>query len=248
MALDLDSIRKKAKKSAKKKNVSEEIFGKKKKKKVEDNDSFFSTGGFASVEENEKRVKIAKENYKRKIQRFWMKDGETATIRFLTEEPITFYQHNVPRGGNKFDKVTCSGEDCEYCDDGKPQFVGAFLIIDRRKYKNKEGKTIKRSIKLLVQCQTVLSQLKHYHEKRGLTKMDYEVTRSGSDKNTAYNWDRLDKSPLSSEDKKLIKEVIGSKTFEEVIIDSIKPIEEDEEPRRGGGKKANLSSKIRKLG
>lgn len=253
MALNLSEVKKSAKKSAKKKNVSEEIFGKKKSKKTKEVDSSFFNTGFSSVEENEKRVKKAQENFKGRIQRFWMKDGETAVIRFLTEEPITFWQHTFYIPGGKVEKRTCKGEDCEACEEGnKPQFAGAFLIIDRRSYKAKsgvnEGKTIKRTLRLLVQGQTVLAQLKHYHEKRGLTGMDYEVSRSGSDKNTAYNWDRLDKSSLSSKDKDLIKEVVGKRTFEEVVIESIRPNEDDEEPRGGGGKKANLNSKIRSLG
>ena len=54
----------------------------------------FARGYDASRKEKERQDK-ARENMGKKLWRFFLaKDGEEADLRFLTEEPVNFYEHN----------------------------------------------------------------------------------------------------------------------------------------------------------
>src|SRR3712207_8915743 len=81
-------------------------------------------------------------------------------IRFLTDEPICFYEH-TKRVNGKITNIPCIGDGCPECESGdKPRFVGAFLVLDRTELEyeerdkngNKTGKKVKGKdrVKLLV--------------------------------------------------------------------------------------------------
>ena len=159
--------------------------------------------GYSAVREEKQRQDENREKMGKQLWRFFLsKDGEEATVRFLTEEPINFYEHTVKsvRGGKEhYDTVICTHDigECPLCESGdKPSFKGAFLIYDKRPYEytDKNGKKQKSSgqIRLYVQGARVLSQLDRLSERYGLTNRDYIITRSGSGTSTTYMFDRAD--------------------------------------------------------
>lgn len=166
--------------------------------------------GYEAVREEKQRQDENREKMGKQLWRFFLsKDGEEATVRFLTEEPINFYEHTVKtiRGGKeRYGNVICTDSlgGCSLCDGGdKPSFKGAFLIYDKRpyEYKDKNGKkqTGKGQLRLYVQGARVLSQLDRLSERYGLTNRDYIITRSGSGTSTTYMFDRTDEVGKLSE-------------------------------------------------
>ena len=159
--------------------------------------------GYNAVREEKQRQDENREKMGKQLWKFFLsKDGEEATVRFLTEEPINFYEHSVKtvRGGKeRYDSVICTHDigECPLCDSGnKPSFKGAFLIYDKRPYEytDKDGnkKKGKGQLRLYVQGARVLSQLDRLSERYGLTDRDYIITRSGSGTSTTYMFDRTD--------------------------------------------------------
>ena len=159
--------------------------------------------GYSAVREEKQRQDENREKMGKQLWRFFLsKDGEEATVRFLTEEPINFYEHtikNTRNGKESYDNVICTRDigDCPLCDGGdKPSFKGAFLVYDKRPYEytDKNGKKQKSSgqLRLYVQGARVLSQLDRLSERYGLTNRDYTITRTGSGTSTTYMFDRDD--------------------------------------------------------
>lgn len=266
MVLDLEMLKKKAKKSSKasktnkKSSKVDSVFGGKSSKKKSSSGKepvFGISKGYKSVRKNAERIKKQQELGKSKLYRWFIKDGETAIVRFITGEPITFMEHTYfnEGSGSPVQNYTCSREsgECPHCDKGnKPVFKGAYIIIDRRKYKIKNGpnagKTVKNTLKLLICGQTMLAQLEHHHNKYDLTSRDFEVTRTGSGKSSSYSWDRQEKAPLSKEDKRAVAEISGEKDLDEIIIDNIKPVEPTELEEEEDYDESAVSKKLRKFG
>lgn len=125
---------------------------------------------------------------------FWLKDGESADIRLLTDEPMCLYQHRVAIGTQKYAPRTCLGEgnNCPLCKVGnKRQFVGVFKILDRReeKWTSKDGKAHaqENTVKVWRCGQRILGQLEALHAKKGdLTSYDINMTRNGKGLETTY--------------------------------------------------------------
>ena len=159
--------------------------------------------GYNAVREEKQRQDENREKMGKQLWKFFLsKDGEEATVRFLTEEPINFYEHTIKsvRGGKeRYDSFICTHDlgECSLCDSGdKPSFKGAFLIFDKRPYeytdKNGKKQTGKGQLRLYIQGARVLSQLDRLSERYGLTNRDYSITRSGSGTSTTYMFDRGD--------------------------------------------------------
>ena len=159
--------------------------------------------GYNAVREEKQRQDENREKMGKQLWKFFLsKDGEEATVRFLTEEPINFYEHtikSVRNGKERYDSIICTRDlgECSLCDSGdKPSFKGAFLIYDKRPYeytdKNGKKQTGKGQLRLYVQGARVLSQLDRLSERYGLTNRDYIITRSGSGTSTTYMFDRDD--------------------------------------------------------
>jgi hypothetical protein len=165
--------------------------------------------GYKVVREEKQRQDENKEKRKNKLYRFFLKnDKDEAVVRFLTEEPVTFYEHNIKtyvNGKEYYDNALCTGEDCKYCKNGeKAQFKGGFLIWDTREFEIKDGnkkKTVDGSLKLLVFGTKVLSQLDRISSKYGLTNREVTIVRLGKGTDTSYTIERGDKlSPLSKKE------------------------------------------------
>ncbi|MDP2734629.1 MAG: hypothetical protein Q8P12_00290 [bacterium] len=139
------------------------------------------------------------------VPELWLKDGEEVLARFESSDPIVVWVHTVPRGNNRFDKLTCPSGDAECdCSLGEagykrsPQFV--FRVIDRRKYKNKQGKTFVNTVKVLRLSERAYRSLRLNTRKTGIIGREVTIIRDGEGINTSYQYDPGEKEPMSSED------------------------------------------------
>lgn len=158
--------------------------------------------GYTAVREEKQRQDENREKAGKNLWRFFLSgDGDEADVRFLTEEPVTFYEHTVKgmrNGKEVFDTHVCSGDDsCPLCANGdKPTFKGAFLIWDERpfEYKDNNGKkqTAKGQLRLYVQGARVLSQLDRISSKYGLTNRTITIVRLGKGTSTTYTLEKGD--------------------------------------------------------
>lgn len=166
--------------------------------------SMFKRGYDASRQEKERQDK-ARENAGKKLWRFFLKDdGDEADLRFLTEEPVNFYEHNIKKG-DRYEQITCIGDNCPLCADGdRPTYKGAYLVVDRRsfEYKDKDGKTQRGSnqLRLFVQGMKVVSQLDRISDKYGLSNRDVTIVRLGKGTQTTYTVERGDEDKLSQKE------------------------------------------------
>lgn len=159
--------------------------------------------GYTAVREEKQRQDENREKAGKNLWRFFLQsDGDEADVRFLTEEPVTFYEHTIKtvrNGKEAYDTAICSGDDsCPLCANGdKPTFKGAFLIWDKRPYeatdaKSGKKKTVEGSLRLYVQGARVLSQLDRISSKYGLTNRTITIVRLGKGTSTTYTIEKGD--------------------------------------------------------
>lgn len=157
--------------------------------------------GYTAVREEKQRQDENREKAGKNLWRFFLaNDGDEADVRFLTEEPVTFYEHTVKsmrNGKETYDTIVCSGDDCTLCASGdKPTFKGAFLIWDKRPYEytDKDGKKKQGNgqLRLYVQGARVLSQLDRVSSKYGLTNRTITIVRLGKGTSTTYTIEKGD--------------------------------------------------------
>lgn len=169
--------------------------------------SMFARGYEASRAEKERQDK-ARENMGKRLWRFFLKnDSDEADLRFLTEEPVNFAEHNLKRGDNKFEQYTCTGDGCPFCADGdRPTYKGAYLVVDHREYEYKDENGKKKKgrdqVRLFVQGMKVVSQLDRISEKYGLSNRDVTIIRLGNGTQTTYTFEKGDEAKLSTKEVK----------------------------------------------
>lgn len=191
----------------------------------------FQRGYKASREEKQKQDE-ARENMGKKLWRFFLKnDGDEAELRFLTEEPVNFNEHNL-KCGDRYESFTCTGSDCPLCADGdKPTYKGAYLVIDRREYEytdsNGKKQKGKNQLRLFVQGMKVISQLDRISEKYGLSNRDVTMIRLGKGTQTTYTVERGDEEKLT---RKEIEQCLPEKLRSEYdgTMDSLMSIVEEQ--------------------
>ena len=191
----------------------------------------FARGYEASREEKARQDK-ARENAGKRLWKFFLSnDGDEADLRFLTEEPVNFYEHNLKKG-DRYEQYTCTGDDCPFCADGeRPTYKGAYLVVDRREYEYKDEngkkKTGKDQVRLFVQGMKVVSQLDRISDKYGLSNRDVTIVRLGKGTQTSYTVERGDEDKLS---KKEIEQLLPEKLREEYdgTMDSLMTIVEEQ--------------------
>ena len=172
----------------------------------------FKRGYEASREEKERQDK-ARENAGKKLWRFFLSDdGEEADLRFLTEEPVNFYEHNLKKG-DRYEQYVCTGDNCQLCEDGeRPTYKGAYLVVDRREYEytdsNGKKQKGKNQVRLFVQGMKVVSQLDRISDRYGLSNRDVTIVRLGKGTQTTYTIERGDEEKLS---KKEIEQLLPEK-------------------------------------
>lgn len=170
--------------------------------------SVFRKRGFDAHKQESERREKEKSDRQGKLWRYFLKDGEEdEPLRFLTEEPILFYEHNVTLPGGKYGNVTCTGDGCEECSKGgKPSYKGAWLVVDGRSVdidEKKDGKAtgkkkaIKDQVRLYVRGSIDIAKLDRLSRKWGLTSRPWFATKTGANTTTSYELDRGEENELS---------------------------------------------------
>lgn len=124
---------------------------------------------------------------------FILRAGEEAQVTFLTDEPLTFYEHFV-KGLNR--TFTCPGTaDCPLCALGnKPSFRGAYLIVDHRleAWQDKqtgEQRSRQHAVKVMKHGIRALQVLERKALKKGLLNYDWVISRTGEGNQTQYDFE-----------------------------------------------------------
>lgn len=191
----------------------------------------FRRGYEASRAEKERQDK-ARENAGKKLWRFFLaNDGDEAELRFLTEEPVNFYEHNLKKG-ERYEQFTCTNDNCPFCEDGdRPTYKGAYLVVDRREfeYTDQNGKkqTGKNQLRLFVQGMKVVSQLDRISDKYGLSNRDVNIVRLGKGTQTTYTVERGEEDKLT---KKEVEQLLPEKLRDDYdgTMDSLMSIVEEQ--------------------
>lgn len=192
----------------------------------------FARGYEASREEKARQDK-AREDAGKKLWRFFLTDdGDEADLRFLTEEPVNFYEHTLKKGDNRYEQYCCTGDDCPFCDDGdRPTYKGAYLVVDRREFEytdtNGKKKKGKDQVRLFIQGMKVVSQLDRISDKYGLSNRDVTIVRLGKGTQTTYTIERGEEEKLT---KKEIEQLLPEKLRDlyDGTMDSLMSIVEDQ--------------------
>lgn len=191
----------------------------------------FARGYEASRAEKERQDK-ARENAGKRLWKFFLQnDGDEADLRFLTEEPVNFYEHNLKKG-DRYEQYCCVGDDCPFCEDGdRPTYKGAYLVVDRREYEytdnNGKKQKGKNQVRLFVQGMKVVSQLDRISDKYGLSNRDVTIVRLGKGTQTTYTIERGEEEKLT---KKEIEQLLPEKLREmyDGTMDSLMNIVEEQ--------------------
>jgi hypothetical protein len=220
--------------------------------------------GFKAVKEEEKRREQAREQRQGRLWRvFFPKNASEdfeIPVRFLTNEPICFYEHTKNVNG-KIVNITCTGDGCEECAGGdKPRFVGAFLVIDRTEFEyeerdakgNKTGKKLKGKdrLKLLVRGQQDLAVLDRLNSKYGLLDRDWNVYKTGTDTSTKWNFDRGDIDEWTEEElNNILPEKFRGKDLYEIVEQQItgEGLTEDDNDSSDDDSKSNVQKGVQKI-
>ena len=155
--------------------------------------------GWGAVAKRQADIAERKAEMENKVRDFWLKPDESAIIQFLQDEPYCFDAHQVKDKNGNWTIVPCqlnTGRHCVLCSDGvKQTWRAAFKIIDYRGNWDKDKKKFKNDepIEKIWKVGSVIAQqLKQIVDKKGkaLTEMVFEVTRSGSGKDSSYNFEQ----------------------------------------------------------
>ena len=171
--------------------------------------SVFRKRGFNEAKKEQKRIEERRAKAGNSLWRFFLKDEEEdVPLRFLTEEPITFYEHSIQNNG-KWENVTCIGDGCPHCESGsKSSYKGAWLVVDGREfeYTDKNGKkqTGQDQIRLYVRGSTDIGKLDRLSRKWGLTSRPWFANKTGSGTSTSYELDRGDEEELTEKELEII--------------------------------------------
>ena len=139
-----------------------------------------------------------------------LNEGEECLIRFLHDEPLTFYQHreydpDARNGQGGYSMLTCvkGVSTCPLCENGsKRSYRGAYLVLHLDH--EEDGKVVP-TPKLFVRGINDLRVIDAKRRKFDLVDYDMEVSRVGKATDTRYLFDRVDsKSNLPQFDRSMI--------------------------------------------
>lgn len=155
--------------------------------------------GWGAVAKRQADIAERKEAAENSVRDFWLKSDESAIIQFLQDEPYCFDAHQVKDKKGNWAIVPCqlnNSRHCVLCSEGvKQTWRAAFKILDYRGTWDKDKKKFKYDTpveKIWKVGSTISQQLKQLVDKKGkdLTEMVFEVTRSGSGKDSSYNFEQ----------------------------------------------------------
>jgi hypothetical protein len=164
-----------------------------------------------------------------KVFRFYVPRGQERRITFLDGDldsdgelvMTAYYEHNLYMNGRWNNFFVCTGnedEPCPICEEGKmPAMVAVFTIIDHSEYTDRNGKTHKNQVKLLVAKRQTQKLLEYQAAKRGgLAGITFDVARIDEDQSAAVgtSFDFVEKNEVDKILKKFKAEVLD---YEDVI-------------------------------
>ena len=165
--------------------------------------------GYKFAREEAERQEKARANAGKMIFEFFLKADKKnrspeADVIFLTDEPINFYMHNVPKG-DRFESYVCTADlndECVDCDRGdRPSYKGAYLIYDERPYEytDNKGKKVQKEgqVRLYFAGTRVMSQLDRINSKKGLLYRECTIIRTGTGTATNYTIEAGDEVPMT---------------------------------------------------
>ena len=156
------------------------------------------TNGWGAVARRQTEIAERREAAENTVRDFWLMEDESAIIQFLQDEPYCYDAHQVRDRNGKFIVVPCqlaTSKHCVMCAENvKVTWRAAFKVLDYRgKWDSDKRKFLndKPVEKIWRVGATIAQQLKQIVDKKGkdLTEMVFEVTRSGSGKDTTYNFE-----------------------------------------------------------
>ena len=194
-----------AKKASKKGEAKPNTASTKKATSVNDEDTDWQSGVFNTTTPDE-QLKSSKDKNFIKGEYLGIGDGETAVVRFLDDEPLTFYQHSVFDSRAKSGKgsrisLTCPRKGCPLCDAGdKPRYVGAYRVIHLAHVDAKGRRTqVDPTEKIFIKGVNALAVLDRKNSKKPLSSVNMEIERIGEGFDTQY-------IPEFTDDKRMPKD------------------------------------------
>lgn len=199
----------------------------------------FVTGsaGFNKKKQQDAAAASAKE---RGVQRFRLKEGESAEIVFVDSTSVSgdgeikggFFlpEHNLQIGGRWGNFMTCTKdiEPCEICDAGnKSVYTCYFTIIDTRKFTRTKGRDAgkeSKNRKILFPAKgSTIARIQNLIQKhKNLSGLKFKVTRlSADDPNCGSDFEKLGKVDLA---KALGKDALRPIDYRKVLA---RPSEEE---------------------
>lgn len=164
--------------------------------------------GWGAVARRQAESEERKSEMTNKVRDFWLKPEETATVQFLDNEPYCYDAHSVRDRKGNWAVVPCqlnTGKHCCLCSEGvKQTWRAAFKILDYRGTWNTTKKDFnhdKPQERIWRVGATLAQQIKQIVDKKGrpLTELVMEVTRSGTGKDSTYNFE----TAFDADDRKL---------------------------------------------
>jgi hypothetical protein len=168
------------------------------KAKESEKGSSRASSGWGAVAKRQAAIAESRERAENAVKDFWLKSDESAIIQFLDDEPYCYDAHQVKDKNGNWAVVPCqlnTGKHCVLCSEGVKQiWRAAFKVLDYRGTWDKEAKKFKHDTpveKIWKVGPTIAQQLKNLIDKKGkdLTELVLEVTRSGSGKDSTYNFE-----------------------------------------------------------
>lgn len=156
------------------------------------------TQGWGALARRQSEIAKRDDERKNSVRDFWLRPDESAIIQFLQDEPYCFDAHRVRDKKGNWSLVPCqlnTQRHCVLCSDGiKQTWMAAFKVLDYRGSWDSDKKKFtydKPVEKIWKVGSTIAQQLKQIVDKKGkdLTEMVFEVTRSGSGKDSSYNFE-----------------------------------------------------------
>jgi hypothetical protein len=156
--------------------------------------------GFQAIKE--KVAKEAEQNTRRKFRDLWLKDSESVTVRFLEADPVTFYEYSLEQGRKTFLSESPDGDDFLGMHLNKRPTFRVALPLLVREYEDAT------KVHILKQGSRFGKKLDYYAErlaKKGLniTDQDIVITKIGSGTEAQFEFEVLEPSALTKEEKKL---------------------------------------------
>lgn len=206
----------------------------KKETQVSKKPSFLKTGKDAAEAFKKEEVKAQKRQEEAgKLWRYYIKfdkstEGKEFRITFLDGEinelgmldNPAFYEHTVFHNGSWANVIALDEDDPITAQNGEPNYVQAFTVIDHRPFTKKDGSEVKISKKLFVAKRTTIKLLTNIAKKRGgLTGCTFDVMRSsGNAPNVGDNFDFVEKHSLQELESMYGKELAEPADYADELV------------------------------